>query len=511
MAMKYFLGIEISTPGVKAILIDDQFNIIANEWTEHTTQTPRPLWVEQNPEDWWTGTVASIRKIFEAKNILPTQIEGISLTGQMHGLVLLDGYGNVIRPCILWNDQRSIKECENMYHEIGEKEIMDFTGNRVYPGFTAPKVVWVQNNEPALYKKVAKILLPKDYIRYRLTGTYMSEVTDASGTSLFNVQRRKWSKDMLIALHISPALLPDTTESLVHSSNLSPEAARITGLFPGTPVIAGASSHASQSIASGICNQGDLSISISSSGVVFAPIDHYIADEKGQIHCFCHALPGKWHQMGVMLSAGSAFRWFRDQLLENMTYTRMTNIAKDAPPGSEGLMFLPYLNGERTPYDDPYAKGVFFGFTFRHKKQHFIRSVMEGISFGIRDAVDLMKSTGIDVKQIKVFGGAGKSELWMQMMSDILNFKLSKNNEIEEPAFGAALIAGMGTGCFSVDDILGRERRSDDYFFPGKEVSCYEKIYPFYHSLYNVFSPAFHEVHHIIDHMNSPNNETTER
>jgi xylulokinase len=417
----------------------------------------------------------------------------------MHGLVLINGSGGVIRPCILWNDQRSIHECEKLNHDIGQKEIIDYTGNCIYPGFTAPKIVWVQNNEPDLYSKTAKILLPKDYIRYRLTGTYMSEVTDASGTSLFNVKRRKWSKEMLIALHISPSLLPDITESLVMSSTISSEASRITGLFQGTPVIAGASSHVAQSIAAGICNEGELSISISSSGVVFAPINRYYTDEQSHMHCFCHAFPDKWHLMGVMLSAGSAFRWFREQLADNMDYDTMTNLAEKAPAGSEGLLFLPYLNGERTPHSDPYAKGVFFGFTLRHQKQHFIRAVMEGIGFGIRDSAELMKRTGIDIQRIKIFGGAAKSKVWMQMMSDILNYKVSNNQEIEEPSFGAALIAGLGVSCFSPEDVFKRNRSLDDTFYPEKSCDKYQKLYPHYHSLYEVLASSFRTLHQTVE------------
>jgi xylulokinase len=499
MSKSYFLGIEISTPGVKAILIDDAYQIIASTWTDHPTYTPYPLWVEQNPEDWWTGTVASIRKIFEAKNILPNQILGISLTGQMHGLVLIDGSGSVIRPCILWNDQRSIHQCEMMNQQIGEKEIIQYTGNRVYPGFTAPKVVWVQENEADLYRKTAKILLPKDYIRFRLSGSYMTEVTDASGTSMFNVFRRKWSKDMLIALHISPALLPDMSESLVCSSTVSPEASRITGLYPGTPIVAGASSHVAQAIAAGICSQGDLSISISSSGVAYAPINQFNADPEGKIHCFCNADADKWHLMGVMLSAGSALRWYKTQFTPHLNYNDMSQLASQAPAGSEGLLFLPYLNGERTPHSDPYAKGVFFGFSLRHQAQHFIRSLMEGISFGIRDSVELMKATGLEIKRIKIFGGAGKSKLWLQIMSDIINDTICLNKEVEEPAFGAALIAGLGTNCFTFDSILNRRRIPDDYVFPSLDAKMYQELYPMYKSMYNTLADSFQKLHSIVN------------
>jgi xylulokinase len=499
MNKTYFLGIEISTPGVKTILIDDEYQIVASAWTEHPTYTPHPLWVEQNPEDWWIGTVASIRKIFEAKNILPNQIHGISLTGQMHGLVLLDGSGSVIRPCILWNDQRSILQCETMNQRIGEKEIIQYTGNRVYPGFTAPKVVWVQENEPDLYRRTAKILLPKDYIRYRLSGSYLSEVTDASGTSMFNVLRRKWSKDMLIALHISPALLPDMSESLTSSSVVSPEAARITGIFPGTPIIAGASSHVAQSIAAGICSEGDLSVSISSSGVAFAPINQFNADSDGKIHCFCNAWADKWHLMGVMLSAGSALRWYKTQFTPQLTYHDMSQIASQAPAGSEGLLFLPYLNGERTPHSDPYAKGVFFGFSMRHQQAHFIRSLMEGISFGILDSIELIKTSGININRIKIFGGAGKSKLWLQIMSDILNDTICLNQEIEEPAYGAALIAGLGTHCFTHDSILNRKRSPDDYVFPSPNAKLYAELYPMYKNLYTNMYESFQKLHSIVD------------
>ncbi len=502
MNSRYFLGLAISTLGVRAILINQKQEIIATSWTEHSTYTPHPLWVEQNPEDWWLGTVASIRKIFESKNIIPNQIEAISLTGQMHGLVLLDGYGHVIRPCILWNDQRSISQCEQMYQDFGRDEIISYTGNRVYPGFTAPKVVWVQQNEAHLYQKTAKIMLPKDYIRYRLSGSYYSEVTDASGTSLFNVQKRKWSKEMLIALHISPSLLPDVTESSIISSTVSPEASRITGLFQGTPIVAGASSHAAEALAARIFQQGDLALSIRSSGTVFAPLDEYRIDQQGRIHCFCSIMPNKWHLMGVMLSAGAAFRWFRDQFMDTLSYDEITAIAATAPAGSEGLLFLPYLNGERNPYPDPYAKGVFFGFGFRHQKAHFARSLMEGICFGLRDSVELIKELDIAVHGIKAFGGAAQSKLWMQIMCDILHHPLSTTRDVDEPAYGAALLAAIGQGCISFEELTKQKSLMKENYVPGNCSDRYQELYPHYHHLYQTLSSSYKELFNTVCQFN---------
>ena len=361
----HVLGLDVGTTGSKALLIDAGGCVIAEEMTEYALSTPRPLWAEQNPHDWWSATVTSIRRVLERSGTKPGQVAGVGLTGQMHGLVLLDAKGDVLRPCIMWNDQRTADQCVSITERVGGRRVLELTGNPVLPGFTAPKIAWVRENEPDTYQKVAHVLLPKDYIRYRLTGELFGEVSDASGTSLFDVGRRRWSEEMLEALDIPRAWLPEVTESSVVSARVNAAAAGETGLAAGTPVVGGAGDQAAQAVGSGLIDEGLVSVTLGTSGVVFAATNHYCVEPAGRLHAFCHAVPGKWHLMGVMLSAAGSFRWYRDALCaaevarakqENRgVYDLLTEAAADVAPGCEGLLFLPYLSGERTPHPDPNA------------------------------------------------------------------------------------------------------------------------------------------------------------
>ena len=366
------------------------------------------MWSEQDAALFWDGTVRSVRAVLARSGVAPADIAGVGLTGQMHGMVLLDAAGEVLRPCILWNDQRTAAQCAEITHRVGRERVLQLTGNPVLPGFTAPKILWVAQNEPEVYGRVAHVLLPKDYVRYRLTGEFFSEVSDASGTSLFDVRRRGAGRTRCWPRWTSRrAWLPEVTESPVVSARVSAAAAAATGLVAGTPVVGGGGDQAAQAVGTGIVQEGIVSVTLGTSGVVFAQSDAYRVEPAGRLHAFCHAVPGKWHLMGVMLSAAGSFRWFRDALgqherhLAEQTgrdvYEILTAEAAQAPAGCEGLLFLPYLTGERTPHPDPNARGVFVGLTVRHGKAHLARAVLEGVSYGLRDSLELMRALGLPI------------------------------------------------------------------------------------------------------------------
>jgi xylulokinase len=492
---RYLLGIDIGTSGAKALLINNEGVVEAEATAEYPMSTPKPLWAEQDPEDWWSGSVSSIKKVLEECGAKPEQIVSLGLTGQMHGLVLLDKQGKVIRPCIMWNDQRSAQQCADMTREIGKQRILELTGNPLLPGFTAPKIIWVRETEPKAYKRIAKILLPKDYVRYRLSGEILSEVSDASGTSLFNVAGRSWSDEMLKHLNIPREWLPDVTESIEVSSAISADAARKTGLLEGTPVVGGAGDQAAQSVGTGIITDGVCSITIGTSGVVFVACNEYLREPEGRLHAFCHAVPGMWHLMGVMLSAGGSFRWYRDALGGKDPYDILTEAAAQIPAGCEGMIFLPYLSGERTPYPDPTARGVFFGLTLRHTKAHMTRSVMEGVTFGLRDSLELIRGLGRRIGEIRVSGGGANSSLWRQIMADIFSQEVFGVNATQGAAYGAALLAGVGAGVFgSVREACHKAIKKINNTKPDQDVPIYEEYYRRYRSLYPVLKEDFAEI-----------------
>lgn len=458
MSRDALLGIDIGTTGSKALLVDRTGAILGSATTEYPLSTPQPLWCEQDPHDWWRATVTSVRRACEQARVDPARIVAVGLTGQMHGLTLLNAHGAVLRPAILWNDQRTAVECREITQRVGERRVLELTGNAVLPGFTAPKLAWVRRHEPHVLARTAKFLLPKDYVRYRLTGECFTDVADASGTSLFDVGRRTWSDEMRAALDIPPSWLPQVTESCVASTTVSAAAAAETGLVAGTPVAAGAGDQAAQAVGTGVIAEGLVSATIGTSGVVFAACDQYRPEPQGRLHAFCHAVPGQWHLMGVMLAAGGSLRWYRDTLCEaerqaaaasgRDAYDLLCDAAADVAPGCEGLIFLPYLSGERTPHVNPHARGVFFGLSLRHTKAHLTRAVLEGVSFGLCDAVDLLRAMGVGVTQVCASGGGARSALWRQVLADVFECRLVTVNATEGAAFGAALLAGVGAGVF---------------------------------------------------------------
>jgi xylulokinase len=498
----HLIGIDVGTTGSKALLMDQDGEVLASATHEYPMYAPQPLWAEQSPGDWWDATVQSIRDVLAGSNETPGSVAAVGLTGQMHGLVLLDAHGAVLRPCIMWNDQRTGIECSEITSRIGAQKVLELTGNPILPGFTAPKIAWVRKNEPDVYDRVATVLLPKDFVRFKLTDAFATDVADASGTSLFNVGKRSWSKDMLAALDIPPDWMPDVAESPEIVGRVGAAAASATGLPEGIPVVAGAGDQAAQAVGTGIVEEGVISVTLGTSGVVFVTSDSYRVEPKGRLHAFCHAVPGKWHLMGVMLSAGGSFRWFRDTLGDTEVriakgekrdpYEILSESASTVPPGSEGLLFLPYLTGERTPYPNPNARAVFFGLTVRHARRHMTRSVLEGVSFGLRDSLELMKELGVAARQIRVSGGGAKGSLWRQIMTDIFGTEITTVNVTEGAAYGAALLAGVGSGAYrSVEEACGRLVQVTGSLQPGDSESAYESYYQRYRALYRALEEEF--------------------
>jgi len=508
--MGYLIGVDVGTTGSKALLIDEQGALVASASHDHTLLTPKPNWAEQDPAEWWAATTASIREAMAASGVSASEVQGLGLSGQMHGSVFLDERNEVIRPAILWCDQRTGEQCDWITEAVGEELLVAETANPVLTGFQAPKIIWLRQNEPANYDKVRKILLPKDYVRFLLTGEYATEVSDASGTSLLNVEKRQWSDAVLAKIDLSKEMLPTVYESPEVSGKLTAQAAEATGLAEGTPVVGGGGDQAAGAVGNGIVRPGVVSSTTGTSGVVFAHLETPAVDEQLRTHTFCHAVPGKWHVMGVMLSAGGSLRWVRDVLcgpereiadaLDKDPYEIMTAEAAQAPVGSEGLVFLPYLTGERTPYADPNAKGVFVGLTLRHTKQHIIRSVLEGVAFGLRDSFEIIREMGVEIGQIRASGGGARSPLWRQIQADVTGLAHSTINMEEGPALGVALLAGVGTGAWSsVEEACDAAIRVVDTCEPVPDnVEVYAKYYTIYRALYASLEKQFDEIAELV-------------
>jgi xylulokinase len=504
--MPYLIGIDVGTTGAKALLIDEKGRVAARSTREYVMHTPRPLWAEQDPADWWNATVQAIRDLLDASRVKPAEIAALGLSGQMHGSVFLDPENKVIRPAILWCDQRTEQQCEWINEKAGRDVVVGETCNPVLTGFTAPKIIWLRQNEPENYARVRKVLLPKDYIRFLLTGEFATEVSDASGTSLLNVSRRAWSEKLLEAIEMPRDFLPPVFESQEVSSHISAEAARLTGLRQGTPVVGGAGDQAGGAVGNGIVRPGVISVTTGTSGVVFASMDRPEMDPGLRLHTFCHAVPGKWHVMGVMLSAGGSLRWFRDAVASEERsvasrlgldpYELLTSEAEAIPAGSEGLVFLPYLTGERTPHADPAARGVFFGLTLVHGRAHMARSILEGVAFGLRDSLEIMRQMELPIHQVRASGGGARSRLWRQIQSDVDNCELVTINVDEGPAFGVALLAAVGAGIYpTVESACDATITLVDKTSPDAgRARGYEKLYGVYRSLYPALKQLFREL-----------------
>jgi len=500
--MPYHIGIDVGTSSAKTLVINESGEIVYSIAPEYDFATPRPGWAECDPAHWWKAIVEALQSIFAQTDITAGDIAGVGLTGQMHGLVMLNSAGEVLRPCIMWNDQRTAQQCAELTEQVGPDKVLQLTGNPVLPGFTAPKIKWVQANEPEVFAQTAKILLPKDYIRYRLSGEFFTDVSDASGMGLLDVAQRNWSDEMREACGVPRDWLAEVTESPVASTKVSAEAAKLTGLKEGTPIIAGGGDQAAQAVGCGIVREGVVSATFGTSGVVFAHADEYLVEPHGRLHAFCHAVPGKWHLMGVMLSAAGSFQWYRNALGQEEVaaakaagkdpYEVLSAAAEDAPAGCEGLLFLPYLSGERTPHPDPHARGVFFGLSLRHQKKHLTRSVMEGITFGMRDSLELMRDLGIAPTEVIASGGGAKSPFWRQMMADIFGATITTNNASEGAALGAAILAGVGSGAYeSVEAACEQTLREINRTEAGEHRAIYNDFYTHYAALYPALKPRF--------------------
>ena len=489
-----FLGIDVSTTGSKALLIDEQGTVVASAANEHSISTPKPLWSEQDPAEWWQASTQSIRRVLTQAGATGEDVKAIGLTGQMHGLVMLDAAGTVLRPAILWNDQRTAEECEEITQLFGFDRLLAITGNKALTGFTAPKIMWVRKHEPDVYARTSHILLPKDYVRLKLTGEYAVDKADGAGMILFDLKQRDWSKEMLKALQIPESWLPKTYEGPEITGTVTYTAAALTGLKAGTPVVAGGGDQAAQAVGVGAVIPGIVALTLGTSGVVFATTPSPLIEPQGRLHSFCHSVPNRWHFMGVMLSAAGSLRWYRDTLTPGMSYDDLLAPAAEVPAGSEGLLFLPYLTGERTPYPDPLARGAFVGLTVRHTRAHMTRSVIEGVSFGLRDSMELIKGAGLgQIKQVRVSGGGARSRLWRQMLSDVLDTELVTVNTTEGAAFGAALLAGVATGAWkTVEESCQATIKTLDSTVPNKaSVAAYEACYQLYTGLYPALKPSF--------------------
>lgn len=499
----YYIGIDIGTSSVKALLIDSGGRVIKTSVPEYSFQTPKPLWAEADPLDWWEATQQAIKELL--LKVQSSEIAGIGLTGQMHGMVAMNKEGFVLRPCIMWNDQRSHLECDEITERVGQKKILSITGNPVLPGFTAPKILWTQKNEPDLFALIDKVVLPKDFIRYKLTGSFFSDVSDASGTSLLDVGKRTWSQEMFDCMGWPISWMPEVTESTEVSAKISAEAATLTGLLEGTPVVAGGGDCAAQAVGSGIVEEGKVSVTLGTSGVVFAQSDEYRVEPNGKLHAFCHAVPGKWHVMGVMLSAAGSFQWYKNQFgMEEQriekegganAYETLTKEAQQVIAGSEGLFFLPYLSGERTPHPDPYARGCFIGMSLRHQKKHHTRAVLEGVSYGLNDSLSMMKELGVNPNEIILSGGGSRSALWKQMLADIFATPCAMVNALEGAAYGAAILAAVGVGGFgTVQEACSSFIQKIETVDPGPNLETYKRNYPIYKSLYPSLKAQFAKI-----------------
>ncbi len=483
---RYFIGLDVSTTASKALAIDENGQVRSIHSRPHPLSSPRPLWSEQSPDDWLNASFAAIRAVVEELSSLSAgagmSIEAVGLTGQMHGLTALDSEGNPVRPAMLWNDQRSAVQCQTLTEQIGAERLYQVIGSRLLPGFTIPKLIWIRENEPEVYARIASFLLPKDYIRYKLSGTRATDVADGSGIGLMDVGQRDWSDELLAAWNIPRAWLPTLHESTAICAYVNAEGAAATGLRQGTPIVGGAGDQPAQAVGSGIVAPGQASATVGTSGVVFAAADRYAPEPNGRLHTFCHALPGGWFSMGVMLSAAGSLRWFHDTFAPQSSYEELSEQAAQSAIGASGLLFAPYLSGERHPHPDPLARGAFVGLTARHTLAHCVRAILEGVAFGMRDNFELLKAQGIQPQSAAISGGAANSPVWRQIMADVLGLPLYTVNTTEGAAFGAAILGAVGAGAFSdVTTACTKLVQTADRITPSAEgVIAYNKLYPLY-------------------------------
>ena len=490
--MAHVLGIDVSTTATKAVLVDEAGGVAGIGSASYGYDVPRPQWSEQDPALWWDGALAAIRSVLATTGVGGADVAAIGLAGQMHGAVLLDASDEPLRPAILWNDQRTAAECDEIRERVGPERLIELSGNDALTGFTAPKLLWVRNHEPDVWGHVAHVLLPKDYVRLRLTGTHAVDRADGAGTLLFDLAARDWSHEILAALDLDPTWLPPTAEGPDVAGVISPSAASATGLRAGTPVIAGGGDQAANAVGVGAVDPGVVALSLGTSGVVFAATDRPLVEPRGRVHAFCHAVPDRWHLMSVMLSAAGSLRWFHDALAPSVGYEELAERAGEVPPGSDGLWFLPYLSGERSPHPDPLARGAFVGLTVAHDRRHLTRAVLEGVAYGLRDGLDLMVAAGMPAPgQIRASGGGIASPLWRQILADVLGAEIAMVRTTEGAAYGAALLAMVGAGWFETVALATSLVVVQPAAAPGPDAAEYAERHALYRNLYPALAPLF--------------------
>jgi xylulokinase len=489
----YVVGIDASTTATKAVLVDEAGAVVAISTCEYGFDIPRPGWTEQSPELWWDGAIAAIRAVLASAGVRGEDVAAVGLTGQMHGLVLLDEADRVLRPAILWNDQRTAHACDEIRAAIGPDRLIAIAGNTALTGFTAPKLVWVRDHEPDVWTRVAHVLLPKDYVRLQLTGEHALDKADGAGTLLFDLGARDWSPEVVAALGIDPRWLPPTYEGPDVTGQVTRPAAEATGLRAGTPVVAGGGDQSANAVGVGAVVPGVVALSLGTSGVVFATTERALRDPAGQVHAFCHAIPERWHLMTVMLSAAGSLRWFRDTLAPGEEFGLLVASAGEVAAGSKGLLFLPYLTGERSPHADPSARGAFVGLSIGHDRRHLTRAVLEGVAFGLRDGLDQMTAIGLPPPtQIRASGGGTASPVWRQILADVLGAELATVSTTEGAAFGAAMLGSMGAGWHTrAEDAATALVRVHPAASPGPDASRYADIHAAYRELYPALAPTF--------------------
>jgi xylulokinase len=492
--MALVLGIDVSTTATKAILIDPEGVVRGIGTAEYGVSMPLPLWSEQNPESWWTAARQAIPAALAAATATGDDVKAIGLTGQMHGAVLLDTHGAVLRPAILWNDQRTAAECDEIREVIGFDRLIAISGNDAITGLTAPKLLWVRRHEPAVWARLAHVLLPKDYLRLRLIGDYAMDKADGSGTLLFDLAARTWAPELLAGLGLDAAWFPPTFEGPEVTGSLTREAAAATGLRAGTPVVAGGGDQSANAVGVGVVDAGSVALSLGTSGVIFAASDGPARDARGRVHAFCHAAPARWHLMSVMLSAAGSLRWFRDALAPGEDFGALTASAADVEAAADGLFFLPYLSGERSPHPDPLARGAFVGLAVRHDRRHLVRAVLEGVAFGLRDGLDLMREAGVTRPgEIRASGGGLASPVWRQILADVLDAELVTPSTTEGAAYGAAILATVGATWFrDVPEAVTSVVRTSSAAEPSSAVGAYAEAHAGYRELYPALAPSFH-------------------
>ena len=502
--MSVLLGVDIGTSGTKTLAVTTDGEILAEASASYPAYHPKPLWSEQDPDDWWDATVKTIRAVVKKAKLKKSDVKAIGLSGQMHGSVFLDKKNNVIRRALLWNDQRTAAECEEIERLAGgRKRLIKMVANPALTGFTAPKILWLRNNEPKNFDKLRKVLLPKDDVRRRLTGEIATEVSDASGMLLLDVAKRNWSKPLLSKLELDTDLFATCYESEQVTGNLLPEVAKKLGLSTDCVVVGGAGDCAANAVGNGIVKKGSLASSLGTSGVMFVHSDEVQVDPEGRLHTFCHAVHGKWHMMGVSLSAAGSLEWFCQQVCKELMagkkadpYAILNREAAGIAAGSEGLFFLPYLAGERTPHADPDARGSFVGLTLKHTRGHMVRSIMEGVAFALRDSLAIIKEMGVPVRQIRVGGGGAKSDLWRQIQADAFGQKVYRINAEQGPAYGVALLAAVGAGEYkNIQEACAATIRNVDETAPNRTSrSVYNKSFPVYQQLYQSLKNDFQTI-----------------